>query len=147
MERIFPYLNVRFVAVNDNFDTLTAERTNDGYIVPLKNLTNEIYSRDISKKSSSALAIKQQCGEFIGSWAPYGYRKSAEDKHRLEPDSETAPVLKDIFQWRFSGMGSLAVRLSKHFGSSNDSEPHGLALNYPRKVVFGKAKVMSPIAI
>ena len=86
LERIFPYLDVRFVAVNDNFDTLTAERTNDGYIVPLKNLINEIYSRDISKKSSSALAIKQQRGEFIGSWAPYGYRKSVENKHRLEPD-------------------------------------------------------------
>lgn len=109
LERIFPYLDVRFVAVNDSFDTLTAERTNDGYIVPLKNLINEVYSRDISRKINSALGVKQQRGEFIGSWAPYGYRKSAEDKHRLEPDPETAPVLKDIFQWRLSGMGYLPI--------------------------------------
>ena len=109
LERIFPYLDVRFVAVNDNFDTLTAERTNDGYIVPLKNLINEVYSRDISRKINSALGVKQQRGEFIGSWAPYGYRKSAQNKHRLEPDPETAPVLKDIFQWRLSGMGYLPI--------------------------------------
>ena len=109
LEQIFPFLDVRFVAVNDSFDTLIAERSQDGYIVPLKNIINEVYSRDISKKSSSALAIKQQRGEFIGSWAPYGYRKSAEDKHRLEPDPETAPVLQEIFQCRLSGMGYLPI--------------------------------------
>ena len=124
LERIFPYLDVRFVAVNDNFDTLTAERTNDGYIVPLKNLINEIYSRDISKKSSSALAIKQQRGEFIGSWAPYGYRKSAEDRHRLEPDPETAPVLKNIFQWRLSGMGYLPI--ARHLNEMGIPSPSRL---------------------
>lgn len=85
---------------------LTAEHTNDGYIVPLKNLTNEVYSRDISRKINSASGVKQQRGEFIGSWAPYGYRKSAEDKHCLEPDPEIAPVLKDIFQCRVSGMAT-----------------------------------------
>ena len=109
LERIFPYLDVRFVAVNDNFDTLTAERTNDGYIVPIKNLINEIYSRDISKKSSSALAIKQQRGEFIGSWAPYGYQKSEADRHKLEINEETAPVVRDIFAWRRSGISFVQI--------------------------------------
>ena len=64
LERIFPFLNVRFIAVNDNFDTLTAERNTDGYIVPLKNIINGAYSRDISRKSSSALATKQRKGEL-----------------------------------------------------------------------------------
>ncbi len=72
LERIFPFLNVRFIAINDNFDTLTAERDANGYIVPLKNIINGAYSRDISRKSSSALATKQRKGEFIGSFAPYG---------------------------------------------------------------------------
>ena len=127
LERIFPYLDVRFVAVNDNFDTLTAERTNDGYIVPLKNLINEVYSRDISRKINSALGVKQQRGEFIGSWAPYGYRKSAEDKHRLEPDPETAPVLKDIFGWRLSGMGYLPIaRRLNDQGTPSPSRLHYL---------------------
>lgn len=127
LEQIFPFLDVRFVAVNDNFDTLTAERSQDGYIVPLKNIMNEVYSRDISRKVSSALEVKQQRGEFIGSWAPYGYRKSAEDKHHLEPDPETAPVLKDIFKWRLSGMGYLPiVRRLNELGIPSPSRQHYL---------------------
>lgn len=70
LERIFPFLGVRFIAVNDHFDTLTAERTQNGYIIPLKNLINEVYSKDISKKINSALEIKQRKGDFIGAWAP-----------------------------------------------------------------------------
>ena len=73
LERIFPLLDVRFIAVNDNFDTLTAERTQDGYIVPLKNIMNAVYSKDISRKILPAISTKQQKGEFIGSWAAYGY--------------------------------------------------------------------------
>ena len=94
LERIFPFLGVRFIAVNDGFDTLTAERGADGYLVPLKNLINEVYSKDISKKSGSALATKQKNGDFIGAWAPYGYRKCADNPHRLEPDEATAPVVR-----------------------------------------------------
>ena len=56
LERIFPFLGVRFIAVNDGFDTLTAQRGADGYLVPLKNLINEVYSKNISRKSGSALA-------------------------------------------------------------------------------------------
>lgn len=104
LERIFPFLDVRFIAINDRFDTLTAERGANGYIVPLKNLINEAYSKDISKKSASVLHSKQQRGEFIGAWAPYGYSKDPEDKHKLIPNPETAPVVQRIFQMRLQGM-------------------------------------------
>lgn len=115
LERIFPFLGVRFVAVSDHFDTQTAEHTRDGYIVPLKNMMNEIYSKDISRKSGTALAVKQRKGEFIGSWAAYGYKKCADDRHRIEPDKETAPVVRQIFQWRLSGMayGQIARKLNE----------------------------------
>ena len=109
LERIFPYLGVRFVAVNDNFDTLTAERSSDGYIVPLKNIMNAVYSKDISRKICSALSVKQQNGEFIGSWAPYGYKRCADDHHKLEPDEETAPIVRKIFQMRRDGAGYLLI--------------------------------------
>lgn len=104
LEQVFPFLDVRFVAVNDNFDTLTAERSQDAYIVPLKNIMNAVYSKDISRKILPALSTKQQNGDFIGSWAAYGYQKCADDRHRIEPDEETAPVVWDIFQWRLSGL-------------------------------------------
>ena len=104
LERIFPLLDVRFTAVNDNFDTLTAERTQDGYIVPLKNIMNAVYSKDISRKILPAISTKQQKGEFIGSWAAYGYQKCAGNAHRIEPDPETAPVVREIFSLRLTGM-------------------------------------------
>lgn len=100
LERIFPFLGVRFIAINDNFDTLTAERTQDGYIVPLKNLINEVYSKDISRKSGSALETKQLKGEFIGAWAPYGYSKDPENKNHLIVNPDTAPIVRQIFAWR-----------------------------------------------
>ena len=109
LERIFPFLGVRFIAVNDSFDTLTAERTQEGYIVPLKNLINEVYSKDISRKIDAALTTKQRRGEFIGAWAPYGYRKDPEDKHHLVINEETAPTVRQIFKWRSEGVSVVQI--------------------------------------
>lgn len=109
LERIFPFLGVRFIAINDNFDTDTAERNEFGFIVPLKNLMNETYSRDISRKVSSAIEAKERRGEFIGVHAPYGYRKGTEDRHKLEPNPDTAPVVQEIFDFRMQGMGYTAI--------------------------------------
>lgn len=98
-------MGVRFVALTDNFDTLHAERTDDGYIVPLKNMLNEMYSRDMSKKVGTALAEKRKRGELTGAvWAVYGYRKCADDPHKIEPDEETAPVVQEMFRMRADGM-------------------------------------------
>lgn len=109
LERIFPFLGVRFVAVNDNFDTLTAERNENGYIVPLKNIINEAYSKDISKKIVSALSSKQKRGDFIGAWAPYGYSKDPNDPHHLIINEETAPVVRQIFAWRVEGVSVVQI--------------------------------------
>lgn len=127
LERIFPFLGVRFIAVNDGFDTLTAERGADGYLVPLKNLINEVYSKDISKKSGSALATKQKNGDFIGAWAPYGYRKCADDPHKLEPDEATAPIVRQIFQWRVDGMS--VTRIAKKLNDSGIPSPSAYLYN------------------
>lgn len=105
LERIFPFLEVRFVAVADQLDTLHAKCGSNNYLISLKNIINEIYSKDISRKSGSALAVKQRKGEFIGTWAAYGYKKCADNPHQIEPDKETAPIVKKMFAWRLSGMG------------------------------------------
>lgn len=127
LERIFPFLGVRFIAVNDGFDTLTAQRGADGYLVPLKNLINEVYSKDISKKSGSALAAKQKNGDFIGAWAPYGYRKREDDPHKLEPDEVTAPVVRQIFQWRAEGMG--VTQIARRLNDSGVPSPSAYLYN------------------
>ncbi len=114
LERLFPLWGVRFVAVNDHYDTAVF-REGDGCAVPLKNIINEFYSRDISRKSGASLAWKQQKGDFIGNWAPYGYRKCAENPSRLEPEEETASVVRRMFQWRSAGgsCGQIARRLNE----------------------------------
>ena len=132
LERIFPFLGVRFIAVNDNFDTLTAERTQNGYIVPLKNLINEVYSKDISKKSASALHVKQQNGELIGAWAPYGYRKDPDNKHHLVINEETAQ--------RFDRYSSGVPRVSALFRSGAGSTMPVFFLRLPTYTKRAKLK-------
>lgn len=97
LERIFPLLGVRFIAVNDGYDN----RVDPFDItVPIKNVINTLYARDISAKSAAALRMKQENGEFIGSFAPYGYIRSKEDRHKLVIDPEAADVVKKIFEWK-----------------------------------------------
>ena len=108
--KIFPYLGVRFVAVNDGYDSLRGGE-GDEMVLSLKNLVNDLYAKDISKKIISSFDTKRKKGEFIGTYPPYGYMKSPEDKHKLIADPETAPVVRGIFQWRKEGMGiGLIVR-------------------------------------
>lgn len=104
IERIFPFLDVRFVAISDQFDTLNAAQKSDGYIIPLKNIINEAYSKDISMKVGSSYALMQRKGEFTGTWAAYGYQKCADNSHKIQPNAETAPIVQDIFRQRILGI-------------------------------------------
>ena len=114
LEKVFPYFGIRFVAVNDRYDTLKFEKKEE-LVYSLKNLINDWYARDISRKIGAALLVKQKKGEFIGAIAPYGYLKSTEDRHKLVVDAQTAPVVKKIFQWRIEGQGwtQIACRLNQ----------------------------------
>ncbi len=108
LEKIFPYLGVRFVAVNDSYDTLKDGSGNE-MVLSLKNLVNDLYARDISQKVRSSLNTKRKNGEYIGSVSPYGYRKSLEDKHKLVIDPDAASVVRSVFRWRADGMGVVQI--------------------------------------
>lgn len=114
LEKIFPFLGVRFIAVNDGYDSFE-QAASDGLSLHLKNLVNDVYARDISAKISPVLRGKQERGEFIGAWAAYGYLKSPQDKHKLIIDPETASVVRDIFAWRTEGLSyqGIARRLTE----------------------------------
>lgn len=103
LEKIFPYLNVRFIALNDGYDTLKGD--GNELVLSLKNLINDFYAKDISRKIKSSLETKQKNGEFIGARSPYGYRKSPEDRHKLIPDPEVVPIVREIFERRLNGEG------------------------------------------
>ena len=106
LERIFPLIGVRFIAINDHYDNKV--QTND-IVLPIKNIINTLYAKDMSKKSAAALRIKQANGEFIGSYAAYGYLKSLDDKHKLIIDEEAAPIVKMIFEWKAEGLSFASI--------------------------------------
>lgn len=85
IENVFPFLNVRFLSVTDGFDTVNGDGA-EAMVVSFKNLVNDVYSKDISRKIISAFRTKQRSGEYIGLVAPYGYLKSKENKNKFVID-------------------------------------------------------------
>ena len=109
LEKIFPFFGVRFIAITDGYDSICPDVTDEGLIVPLKNLINEIYAKDLSRKVSSAFYIKQKQGKFIGNAAPYGYMKSPADHNLLIVDEEVREIIWQIFHWRADGDSLTAI--------------------------------------
>ena len=109
IERLFPAMGVRFIAVNDHYDSLKGDDQGDEILVPFKNLINDAYCRDISVKIRSHLEVKRKNGEFIGSFAPYGYQKDEGCRNRLVVDPVAAGVVRDIFRMKLHGMSQDAI--------------------------------------
>lgn len=106
IEDFFPRNGVRYIAMNDGIDTMLDN--ND--IAPFKNILNEMYSKDISKKVHLSYLLKAQQGQFTGCLAPFGYMKEPENKNHLIIDAETAPVVQQIFDWALEGRGLNYIR-------------------------------------
>ena len=114
IQQIFPFFNVRFIAINDNYDSMDCNADIEQVMVPFKNLMNEAYARDTSIKTRSVFETKRKAGEFVGAFVPYGYKRSETDKHMLVIDEYAANIVKDIFSWRIDGMsaGKIADKLN-----------------------------------
>lgn len=115
IEETFPESGVRFIAIGDDVDT-NRENLDLDLMLPMKNIFNQYYPADCSRKTRQAFKTKAMRGEFIGTNAPYGYRKSAEDKHVLEIDEATAPIVREIFEmtaYKGYGYNKIARELSK----------------------------------
>ena len=109
-EVYFPSRHVRYIAVNDGFDT----QGPDNGLAPFQHVVNEMYARDASKKIRSALAVRRSQGRYVGSLAPYGYRKDPADKNKLLPDPPAAAVVGEIFAQAAAGVrpGEIAHQLN-----------------------------------
>lgn len=121
IEKIFPSLGVRFIAINDNYDNATDNSAANDFILPFKNLINDSYCRDISVKVRSNLDVKRRNGEFVGSRVVYGYRRSSESKNKLAVDETAAAVVKDIFRMKTEGMS--AERIADSLNASGVLSP------------------------
>jgi len=106
LERYFPDHNVRFISITDNIDSISQPYD---MLLPIKNIFNEQYARDISKKVHASIQTKQKAGEFIGAFASYGYKKSPSDKNKLIIDTYAAGIVRKIFQLYANGYGKIRI--------------------------------------
>lgn len=109
LEKIFPALGVRFIALTDHYDSKSADAGESQIVLPVKNFINDSYCRDISIKVRSQLAVKRKAGECLAPFAVYGYQKSPGDKNKLVVDEYAAEVVRGIFYWKIEGMAVSAI--------------------------------------
>lgn len=109
IQRIFPENGIRFISVNDNYDSKSADINDTHLILPIKNFINDSYCRDISNKVKSSQKIKREKGDFISAFAPYGYKKSEKNKNKLVVDDQVAKNIKNIFYMKLLGYSSKAI--------------------------------------
>ena len=148
IDRLFPFYGVRLIAINDGIDTITKDPS-DNLNITLKNLINDNYCRDISMKIRSHLEIKRKNGEYTGSFAPYGYRKSEEDHNRLEIDEYAASVVQDIFHWKLEGISAdhIAKRLIEQGVPSPMEYKRSQGENFKTGFETGKKISWTPVAV
>lgn len=108
LEKVFPFLHVRCIAVNDHYDSASLT-SGDQLGASLKNIVNDMYAKDISRKITSAMKAKRLRGDYIGNYAPYGYLKDPENPSRLMIDPEIAPTVVEIFEMRAAGAGIATI--------------------------------------
>lgn len=121
LENILPGYNVRFISINNGIDTLNNSNSISSIVIPLKNLMNDQYARDISEKVRSTLKMKQLNGEFISVTAPYGYLKNPKDKHKYIVDKEAFYNVKRIFNMIL--LGKSRKEIAEHLNSKNVLTP------------------------
>ena len=109
IQKTFPALSVRFIALTDHYDSLSADTGESSIVLPVKNFINDSYCRDISTKVKSQLEVKRKNGECIAAFAVYGYKKSQKDKNRLVIDEYAAENVRRIFAWKIEGLAVSAI--------------------------------------
>ena len=102
LERIFPQIGLRFIAIKEHYDNFDTDGSNESLMIPLQNMINALYSKDISRKVSTALKAQMEQGTFQKRNLPYGYRWN-EDHTNMVIDEETAQYVRLMFQWKIEG--------------------------------------------
>lgn len=108
ISRVFPFMGVRFIAVNDGFDSIRGADI-DSLETSFKTLLYDLYSRDLSRKVRHAKKFKAERGEFLSPYAPYGYVKDVNDRHRLVKDPEAAGTVRRIFHMAAEGASTQQI--------------------------------------
>ena len=115
LEKIFPFLGVRFISITDHFDSFTCGDAESALMIPLKNMVNDVYAKDISRKIITSFRQRQETGDFLPGNPPYGYIKSKERQFRYDVDEKVAPYIRMLFEWKAEGVShaEMARRLNE----------------------------------
>ncbi len=115
IEQYFRIRNIRFIAVTENYDTSAPDDGSNGILIPLRNMINEAYAIDISRKIKAQQRQAMKEGKYVGGRTPFGYVKATDDCHQLILDPTAAVVVQKIFQWASEGAGlnTIVLRLNK----------------------------------
>ena len=109
LEKVFPFFGVRFISVTDHYDSLSSDVMEDGLLVPLKNLINESYAKDISRKISAANENRFKQGIYSARHVAYGYKRDPKDASMILPDEDTKETVQRIFAEFTSGKSLCAI--------------------------------------
>ena len=109
LECVFPFLGVRYISINDGYDSDDYKGVTSGMDVVLRNIIYEAYSKDLSVKTTTAKIIMMKQGKYIGSFAPYGFQFHPTVRNKLVIDGDSAAVVRRIFDMTLQGMGSTAI--------------------------------------
>lgn len=115
LEKIFPFLGVRFISITDSYDSFSCDDAESALMVPLKNMVNDVYAKDISRKIITSFRQRQEKGDFLPGNTPYGYIKSETRQFRYEVDEKVAPYIRMLFEWKAEGVShaEMARRLNE----------------------------------
>ena len=135
LNQIFPFVGIRFIAINDHYDSAKHEGKTIGMDIAFKNLIYDYYSKDLSKKVKSAMGMKQETAKFVNT-VPYGYKADPVDKHHLIIDVETAPIVRRIFMEVIGGKSCTQI--------AKELNTEGIPTPAQHKAVSRKASSKKP---
>jgi len=128
LEKVFPFMGVRFIAISDGYDSENLKPEDTGLLLPLKNIINASYAKDLSKKISSARHVQRVRGEFTGSVVPFGYNKDQQRKGRFVVNEDEAAVVRQIF--RLFGEGGSYSEIARELNRLRIPSPQGKLWRY-----------------
>ncbi len=128
LEKIFPFMGIRFIAVNDGYDSENIKPEDTGLLLSIKNIVNSSYAEDLSKKIASTRHIQRVRGEFTGSVIPFGYKKDRERKGRFLVNEDEAAVVRKIFQ--LFGEGESYSGIARELNRLRIASPKGKMWRY-----------------
>ncbi len=128
LEKVFPFIGVRFIAISDGYDSENLKQEDTGLFLPLKNIINASYAKDLSQKVSSARHVQRGRGEFTGSIVPFGYKKDQQRKGRFVVNEDEAAVVRQIF--RMFGEGGSYSEIARELNRLRIPSPQGKLWRY-----------------